>query len=218
MSGAAAPRATIVDTGIGNLGNLERAVRSLGVPVATSLDPGLIADSPCLLLPGVGAFRPPRERLRGALEEALRAALARGAWVLGICVGYQLLFESGEEFGTTDGLALLPGSVASLPASVSLPHIGWNRLHVRQAGHRLMRGLADRSYLYFVHSFAPRRVPAEMVVASCLHGVDFPAVVARDRVMGTQFHPEKSGAAGLRVLANYLSLALGDLDGTAAGN
>jgi glutamine amidotransferase len=233
------------DAGVGNLGNLARALGHLGAAVEVTREPRQIAAARCLILPGVGAFAPPREALRGPLEAALRAALAEGAWLLGICVGFQLLFEAGEEFGVTDGLALLPGRVTRLPAGVPVPHIGWNRLH-GLAVHPLLAGLGrgvDGSiesaappacaggpaasgysagesgdgrgpYVYFVHSYAPEGVPGEVCLALATHGRAFAAVAGCGRVLGTQFHPERSGAAGLRLLANFLEIA----DGTAAGH
>ncbi len=201
--------AVVIDAGVGNLGNLERALVHLGAAAEVSADPGRIAAARCLILPGVGAFAPPREALRGPLEAALRTALGAGAWLLGICVGFQLLFEIGEEFGTTDGLGLLPGRVTRLPGGadgVSLPHIGWNRLH-DLAAHPLVAGVSASPYVYFVHSFAPEGVPDDLCLARSTHGRAFPAVAGRGRVLGTQFHPERSGAAGLRVLANYLQLS-----------
>lgn len=209
-------RAVIVDAGVGNLGNLARAVAHLGTQPEITDDPATVADARCVLLPGVGAFALPRERLRGRLEEALHRALDRGGWLLGICVGFQLLFEAGEEFGVTDGLRLLPGRVTRLPDGVPLPHIGWNRLHgVPGEAPRLLAGIAEGSYVYFVHSFAPEGVPREHVLASATHGRSFPAVVGRGRVLGTQFHPEKSGETGLRILGNFLELARGNGDGEA---
>ncbi len=240
---AAAPRAkrralaiaaTVVDAGVGNLGNVERALAHLGAAVEITREPRRVAAARCLVLPGVGAFAPPREALRGSLEQALREALAAGAWLLGICVGFQLLFESGEEFGATDGLGLLPGRITRLPAGVPVPHIGWNRLH-DLAAHPLLAGLGGGEagtgdgaigavgavgengsgrHFYFVHSFAPQDVPAEVCLARATHGRDFAAVAGRGRVLGTQFHPERSGAAGLRLLANFLEIA----DGAAAGD
>jgi glutamine amidotransferase len=202
--------ATLVDAGVGNLGNLARAFEHLGARPEITDDPERVRAARCLVLPGVGAFRPPRERLRGELEDALREALGRDAWLLGICVGYQLLFESSSEFAPasrpTDGLALLRGHVRALPDSVPRPHIGWNALRDLEP-HPLLRGLADGDCAYFVHGFAPEEVPAEEVLASCLHGRRFAAVAARGRVLGAQFHPEKSGAVGLRLLRNYLDLA-----------
>lgn len=202
---------TVIDAGVGNLGNLVRALESLGARAEITLDPRRVAESRCLLLPGVGAFGPPREALR-EMESALHEALDAGAWLLGICVGFQLFFESGEEFKTVDGLGLLPGRVTRLPDDVPVPHIGWNRLH-DVADHPLLEGLADR-YVYFVHSYAPEGVPDDLCLALCTHGRAFPAVAGRERVMGTQFHPERSGEAGLRLLRNYLEMC----DGAAARN
>lgn len=207
-------KVTVIDAGVGNLGNLVRALERLGAAttsVEITLDPRQIAAGRCLLLPGVGAFAPPREALRGEMERALGEALDAGAWLLGICVGFQLLFESGEEFETVDGLGLLPGRVTRLPGDVPVPHIGWNRLH-DAADHPLMAGLRDR-YVYFVHSFAPEGVPDELCLARCTHGRVFPAVAGRGRVLGTQFHPERSGEAGLRLLRNYLEIAHGTAGG-----
>ncbi len=202
-------RATVIDAGVGNLGNLGRALRHLGAEVEMTDEAATIAAARCLLLPGVGAFKPPRERLRGARQEAITEALGRGAWLLGICVGYQLLFESSDEFGATDGLGLLPGMVRQLPDDVALPHIGWNRLR-HGNGHPLLRGVPDGSYVYFVHSYAPLEVPGGVRLAEAVHGASFTAVAGRGRVLGTQFHPEKSGRTGLEILANYLRLAHGE--------
>ncbi|MFL6231866.1 MAG: imidazole glycerol phosphate synthase subunit HisH [Thermoanaerobaculia bacterium] len=199
--------ALVIDAGVGNLGNLVRAVERVGGRAEITADPERVAAARCLLLPGVGAFAPPREALRGTVEEALGEALHRGAWLLGICVGFQILFEEGEEFGATDGLGLLPGRVTRLPETVPVPHIGWNRLH-GAAHHPLLKGLEDR-YVYFVHSYAPEGVPDELCLARCTHGREFAAVAGRERVMGTQFHPERSGPAGLRLLANFLEMTHG---------
>jgi glutamine amidotransferase len=207
------PLVTVIDAGVGNLGNLRRALAHLGAEVRVADDAATVAASRCLVLPGVGAFSPPRQRLRGALEEAIHAALDDGAYLLGICVGFQLLFESSTEFGETDGLGLLPGRVSRLPDSVPLPHIGWNRLlfnHAGAAAPPLVAALPAESWVYFVHSFAPDGVPEELVLARSLHGRAFPAVVGHGRVMGTQFHPEKSGRLGLRLLDGFLCLASAD--------
>ncbi len=219
--------ALIVDAGVGNLGNLERAVRHLGAECRITRDAQEIAAARRLLLPGVGAFRPPRETLRGAMEEALRRALDDGAFLLGICVGYQLLFEAGVEHGRTDGLGLLPGVVERLPSGVSLPHIGWNRLDFSPPApqgaaklkdpHPLFAGIPDHSYFYFVHSYAPLDVDGSCCLARATHGVSFAAVAGRGRVFGTQFHPEKSGRWGLRLLGNYLEMANSEQPGGAGG-
>lgn len=206
-------KSVVLDLGVGNLGNVVRALRHVGGEAEVSSDPGRVAAARCLVLPGVGAFRPPRERLRGELEDALRRAVAAGAWLLGICVGYQLLFEESEEFGRTDGLALLPGRIERLPSGVSLPHIGWNRLE-GMTGDPLFAGVRPGEYVYFVHSYAPLDAPPEVRLATTLHGVEFAAAAGRGRVRGVQFHPERSGRVGLRVLRNFLEMARG----TAAGD
>ena len=198
----------IIDAGVGNLGNLKRAVDSLGALSEITSEPSKIAESRCLFLPGVGAFRPPRETLRGELETALRSALDQGAWLFGICVGFQLLFETGREFGTTDGLALLTGQVTPLPEGVSLPHIGWNSLH-DVAEHPVLEGIEDGAHVYFVHGFAPSDEAPGETLALCTHGSTFPAMSARGRVLGTQFHPEKSSDLGLRILKNFLEYSNG---------
>lgn len=203
--------ALILDLGVGNLGNVARALTAAGARPQVSADPAAVRAARRIVLPGVGAFRPPRERLAGELEEALREALAGGAHLLGICVGYQLLFEGSDEFGATGGLALLRGRVTQLPESVSLPHIGWNRLEPHSP-HALLEGLDRDAYVYFVHSFAPEVAAGDAeaeTVATALHGRRFAAVSARGGVCGTQFHPEKSGEAGIRVLRNFLELSNG---------
>jgi glutamine amidotransferase len=201
--GASVP-VTIVDAGVGNLANVARALAAAGGAPCVTRDRAQVATSHRLVLPGVGAFRPPREALRGEVEAALRTALDGGAELLGICVGYQLLFEESDEFGVTDGLALLPGRVAELPADVQRPHVGWNRLDFARRD-PLFEGLDDGTEVYFVHSFAPAEVPAGVALATTLHGRDFAAAAASGRIAGVQFHPEKSGEAGLRLLANFLA-------------
>ena len=198
----------VIDAGVGNLGNLKRAVERVGAPARITDDPDVVASSRRLILPGVGAFRPPRERMRGGLEEAVQHSLADGGYLLGICIGFQLLFEASTEFGTTDGLGLLGGRVTALPPGVELPHMGWNRLR-QVADHPLLAGIPEGAYVYFVHSFAPEDVPEGEQLAACTHGRSFAAICGRGRVMGTQFHPEKSGAHGLRLLHNYVELSGG---------
>lgn len=197
---------TVVDLGVGNLGNVVRALAAAGGEPAVTTDPAAVRAARRIVLPGVGAFRPPRERLRGELESALTGALGDGAHLLGICVGYQLLFEGSDEFGATAGLGLLRGRVTELPATVARPHIGWNRLEAPRS-HPLLEGLEERAFVYFVHSFAPDAGVGGETVATALHGRRFAAVSAQGRVCGTQFHPEKSGEAGLRLLRNFLDLS-----------
>lgn len=200
----------VIDAGVGNLGNLVRALHRVGTETWVTSDPEVVVRARRMVLPGVGAFRPPRERLKtSGLEEALRQALDQGAYLLGICIGFQLLFESSQEFGAADGLCLLQGHLERLPASVAVPQIGWNELHELDRSHPLLDGLPDRPFVYFVHSFAPVGTASGEELALCTHGRPFAAVAGRGRVVGTQFHPEKSGVVGLRLLRNYLELSSG---------
>ena len=203
----------VLDLGVGNLGNVQRALTSLGATVQVTDDPELVEQAHCVVMPGVGAFRPAREGLTEELEAALRKTLEAGGWLLGICVGYQLLFDQGEERGLNPGLGLIPGVVRRLSGDVQIPHIGWNQLAATQ-DHPLLNGLSGDEFVYYVHSYAPSPVPREFQIAVTRHGEWFPAVAGRGRVMGTQFHPEKSGAVGLRILKNYLEMC----DGSVSGN
>jgi len=208
-------RAVVIDAGIGNLGNVVRALGAVGAVAEVTREAEVVAGARCLVLPGVGAFAAAREGVVGEMEAALRGALAEGAWLLGLCVGYQLLFEASEEDGVTEGLGLLPGRVTRLPDGVPWPQIGWNRLHgVARDGAEgaagFMAGVDEGAWVYFVHGYAPEGVPEEMVLARATHGRSFPAVAGRGRVVGTQFHPERSGAVGLRLLGNFVAMAHGD--------
>ena len=214
-------RAVVIDVGIGNLGNVARALGAVGAEVEVTREPDAVARARCLVLPGVGAFAAAREGVAGELEAALRGALAEGAWLLGLCVGYQLLFEASEEDGPTEGLGLLPGRVTRLPEGVPWPQIGWNRLHgvaradddgASQPAH-VLDGVGEGAWVYFVHGYAPEGVPEEVVLARATHGRTFPAVAGLGRVMGTQFHPERSGAVGLGLLANFVTMAHGESRG-----
>lgn len=228
-------RVVVVDAGIGNLGNVARALAAVGAVAEVTRDAGRVAASRCLVLPGVGAFAVARAGVAGEMERALRGTVDRGAWLLGLCVGYQLLFEASEEDGETEGLGLLPGRVTRLPAGVPWPHIGWNRLHGVRAGSepgrrdegradggesaeaRLLAGIDEGAWVYFVHGYAPEGVEADAVLASATHGRVFPAAAGRGRVMGTQFHPERSGAVGLALLANFVAMAAGRPAAVVAG-
>ncbi|HEV8629123.1 MAG TPA: imidazole glycerol phosphate synthase subunit HisH, partial [Thermoanaerobaculia bacterium] len=210
MSARRSDGVVIVDLGTGNLGNLERALAMAGGAPRVSTDPAVVAAARCLVLPGVGAFRPARERLRGPLEAALRAALASGASLLGICLGYQLLFDGSDEDGETDGLGLLPGRVRRLAdlvdgGRVPVPQVGWNRV-TRLRPHPVLDAMAGAA-AYFVHSYAPEEVPEPLRLATTWHGRELLSAAARGRVVGTQFHPELSGDAGQRLLRRFLETA-----------
>jgi len=193
----------IADYGIGNLGSVTKAFRHAGAEVVLTGDPDVLRAADALVLPGDGAFGATMEEVtRRGLVPVLRETVAAGKALLGICIGMQLLFEESEEHGRHEGLGFLRGRVRRFDAGLSVPHMGWNRLRARRP-HPLLDGLADGAYVYFVHSYFCD-APDEVVIATSDYGRDFPAVVGRDNVLGVQFHPEKSQAVGLRMVASFV--------------
>lgn len=192
----------IVDYGVGNLRSVERALLHAGARPQLTADVDELARANGIVLPGVGAFAPALRRLeRGNLGRNLVELVRRGRPLLGVCLGYQLLFEESEEHGRHQGLGLLRGRVVEVSGSPRLPVIGWCRLWQTEWS-PLWEGIANGSYFYFVHSYTPRGSPDG--IAATEHS---PAAAgARVNVMGTQFHPEKSGPEGLRVYANFVSI------------
>ncbi len=192
----------IVDSGGANIASVRFALERLGVASELTADPVVIRGAERVILPGVGSAQEGMKRLQAkGLVDCVRGLKQP---VLGICLGMQLLFESSEE-GNTPSLGLVPGRVALLPESpgVTVPHMGWNTLDVRQAS-PLLRGFDAATRFYFVHSFAG---PVnEFTLASCTHGTAFAAVVRRGNFWGAQFHPERSGAAGAQFLKNFLEM------------
>jgi glutamine amidotransferase len=195
----------VVDYGAGNLVSIRNALALLGAETRLATSRVDLADAQVILVPGVGASAPAMTRLRRlGLAEAIVERVRAGAWYIGICLGLQLLFERSHEDGARM-LGLLPGDVVAIPDAPTLPHIGWNRLEVRRP-HPLLNGLPDGVPAYFVHSYAPAPADPRVVVAETEHGGRFASLVAHDRIIGFQFHPERSGADGLRMLANALEL------------
>jgi imidazole glycerol phosphate synthase glutamine amidotransferase subunit len=197
---------TLIDYGAGNVTSVERALQRLGAASQRSTSPECIAKAEALLLPGVGHYA---ALIRTLDERALRApllnALQRGVPFLGVCLGLQALYETSEEAPELGGLKLFSGSVRSLPATVKLPHMGWNQLKFIRPSH-LLEGISSEAYFYFAHSFAATGANGESV-ALCNHGTDFAAVVEKENIFAVQFHPEKSADAGARLLQNFLRLA-----------
>lgn len=191
----------VVDYGVGNLRSVERALAHAGAEVLITADGGRIASASGVVLPGVGAFEPAIRRLQESGLGDLVVELSSTRPILGVCLGYQLLFEDSEEGGLHQGLGLLPGRVVEVRGTRHLPVIGWSR--VRQtAPSPLWDGVEDAGYFYFVHSYAPEG--SDFAIGCSDHAPA--AAAARDHVMGTQFHPEKSGDAGLRIYANFVRL------------
>jgi len=192
------------DLGLSNLWSARRALEALGHEVETARSAGPVAGARLIVLPGVGAFSEAAARLEATkIGPAVLAAVAAGAAVLGICLGMQLLFESSEEGGESRGLGLLPGRVTRLSGAARVPHVGWNRVVATPEGAALF-GDRDGSDFYFVHSFVARPASEELVLARCFHGESFPAAVGRGSILGFQFHPEKSGEAGVALLGSAL--------------
>jgi glutamine amidotransferase len=198
----------VVDYGLGNLGSVLKAFRAVGAPAELTSEPAALRRADALVLPGDGAFGAAVGELRArGLEGLVREAAAAGRWLLGICVGMQLLFEESDEHGRHRGLGLLSGGVRRLAPGLPVPHMGWNRLRPARP-HPLLDGIEPGRHVYFVHSHACHASP-EDVVATTDYGRDLAAIVARGNVLGMQFHPEKSQAAGLRLIANFAGLAAG---------
>ncbi|HEU0153803.1 MAG TPA: imidazole glycerol phosphate synthase subunit HisH [Arenimonas sp.] len=193
-------KVVLVDSGGANIGSVRYALERLGVDAAMTADPETIRGADRVILPGVGAAAPAMARL----NELNLVPLLRGLRqpLLGICLGMQLLFEGSEE-GDVDCLGLVPGRVRRMPASpgVRVPHMGWNRLRPTRAD-PLLDGVADGAQAYFVHGYAAP--VTDDCLAACTHGGPFAAMVRRGNVAGAQFHPERSGAVGARLLQNFL--------------
>ncbi len=200
-------RVGVCDYGVGNLRSVERALRVAGADPVISADPSVIVACDGVVLPGVGAFSVAARALRDTgLGEAVRDIAHQERPVLGICLGYQLLFESSEEGHGGDGLGLLRGQVVKVTAAPGLkvPHMGWNTIATLRPS-ALLEGIASGEYMYFVHSYVAIPEPDD-TVAVTEYGAVLAAAVEHGGVMGTQFHPEKSGVTGLRAYANFVAL------------
>jgi len=207
----------IVDYGMGNRRSVEKALEHVGARVLMSSDPDALAGVPGLVLPGVGAFPKAMESLRRlGLDEMLRERVGAGTPVLGVCLGMQLAFDYSQEQGGAAGLGLIGGEVRPLQTGgLKLPHIGWNEVELRAAGSPLVRELPLRCAFYHVHSLAPVLSDPEDLLGTAVYGAPFVTAVQRGSFFGVQFHPEKSSAAGLRMLANFAAFCL-EGEGSAA--
>jgi len=201
---------SMLDYGAGNLPSVGRALQRLGVETERVSTPGGVANASALILPGVGHYGALIRSLdRGGLRESLIAAIERGVPFLGICLGLQALFQNSEEAADLRGLQMLPGSVRVLTGAVKLPHMGWDQVQ-NKAGSRLLEGIDSGAYFYFAHSYAVPYSGEEAALetrATCSYGGEFVAVTEKDNIFAVQFHPEKSGDAGQRVLENFLRIA-----------
>lgn len=197
----------IIDYGAGNLGSLRNAFAKLHQRAQCIKDPSEVDSCDKLILPGVGAFGDVRALIRRrGFDEAIMHYAASGRYILGVCLGMQLLFDKSYEFGEHHGFGLIAGEITRFNSAPRVPHIGWNQCFFTQKGanHALLRDINDGVFLYFVHSYHARLSDESIALGVCDYGNRFPAIVAKDNILGIQPHPEKSHNAGLQILQNFL--------------
>lgn len=193
----------IIDYGVGNLQSVKNALDLLNIKNIITSSPADIEAADGLILPGVGAFAGAVESFKkSGLLASIKKSINAGKPFLGICLGMQIMFSAGEEDGLHEGFAFFEGTVKKLPSGVKIPHMGWNRLYFKNA-HPIINGVEEGSFVYFVHSYYAEAADKNIRVAVTPYGLDFPAIVAKGNLMGTQFHPEKSGETGLKILKNF---------------
>jgi glutamine amidotransferase len=199
-------RIAILDYGMGNLRSVEKALEHVGAGATIASDAAAVRDADGVILPGVGAFPKAMERVRELrLDELIAERREAGVPILGICLGLQLLFDSSTELGGADGLGVLPGDVTEIEADgLKVPHIGWAPVRWERQS-KLSEGIESETPFYFVHTFAPRPSDEDLL-GTAAYGARFACAAERDNVYGVQFHPEKSSAAGLRLLANFAGI------------
>lgn len=200
----------IVDYGVGNLFSLQSSFSMIGQEAVVTGDPGTLRDADRLILPGVGAFEDAAAKLREVgLAEVVSEQARTGKYIMGICLGMQLLFDRSFEFGCHEGLGLIPGEVRPIAPEISpglkIPHIGWNALHLQKPEHPLFRHIKEGDCVYFVHSYYAADC-GEAILATAEYGAELTAAVGRDNVLGCQFHPEKSGPVGLSILRAFCEM------------
>jgi glutamine amidotransferase len=195
----------VLDYGIGNLHSAQKAIETMGADARITTDAGLVADADGVVLPGVGAFGACMNTLRSTgLEQPALDAVASGRPFLGICVGMQMLFDASEEDHAATGLGVLPGTVRWIPPGVKRPQMQWNRLELRVPDDPMLVDLGDDPWVYFVHSLHGVPDDPAVVAATCEYGTTLNAAFRLGNVFATQFHPEKSGPTGLRLLSNFV--------------
>lgn len=198
----------VIDYGVGNLFSVEKALMQFATDVLITGDKELIAKADKLVLPGVGDFGECMSNLEATgLIPTIRECIAKGTPLLGICIGEQILFEGSEESPEAKGLGIFKGMVRRIQApGLKVPHMGWNSVTFSQPNHPLFAHLGEHSYFYFVHSYHCVPEDASIITATTEYGEKLTAAVAKDNVMATQFHPEKSGDVGLQVLKNFIEM------------
>jgi glutamine amidotransferase len=197
-------RIAIVNYGVGNLRSVKRGLERSGATADITDATIDIEKSDAIVLPGVGAFKAALKSLN-RLSKPILNQVETGRPILGICLGYQILFTRSHEGGLRRGLGILRGDVVKLSGNLKLPHIGWNTISISRSD-EIVDGVEDSSYMYFVHSYAPKPLDKEIAVAYTTYGETFPSIVSHNNIFATQFHPEKSGESGLRILQNFVKL------------
>ncbi|MCW2278017.1 imidazole glycerol phosphate synthase subunit HisH [Heliophilum fasciatum] len=193
----------IIDYGMGNLRSVQKGLEKAGYASVITADPEQVRQAPGVILPGVGAFADAMNNLRtSGMIEPIQEVVAAGKPFLGICLGFQLMFEASEEGGNFQGLGIFPGQVRRLPPGLKVPHMGWNALTIRQAN-PFMDGISDGAEFYFVHSYYVDPADPGLIIATADYGLHFCAIAGREHVFGAQFHPEKSSDLGLKILENF---------------
>ena len=198
----------IIDYDAGNIKSVEKAMQLLGQEVIITRDRETIMNADKVILPGVGAFGDAMSKLRQyGLDEVIRDVTAKGTPFLGICLGLQLLFERSDETPGVEGLGILKGKILKIPPAegLKIPHMGWNSLHIQNSG-RLFKGIPENTYVYFVHSYYLQAEEEEIVKATTQYSTCIHASVEKGNVFACQFHPEKSGKTGEKILTNFLNL------------
>jgi len=196
----------IIDYGMGNLRSVQKALESAGASAQIVSTPDAVLNAQKLVLPGVGAIKPAMDRLTElGLIEPIRKYIRSGKPFLGICLGFQLLFDSSTEGGFVEGLGILPGTVERFPSSVKVPQMGWNQLKITQKNCPMFMGVQDGAAVYFCHSFYVKPTDAQISATMTTHGVTYTSSVCINNIWGVQFHPEKSQAVGLSILRNFVA-------------
>jgi len=196
----------VIDYGMGNLRSVENAFAHVGEQAIVTGDPKLVECADGVVLPGVGAFGDAMFNLRQiGMLEAIKRVARQGKPLLGICLGMQLLFSMSEEHGTHVGIGLIPGHVKRFRGNFKIPHVGWNDLRMAER-HPLLEDVKTGDYVYFVHSYYVQPMDTKVILAATDYNGQVPAIVGRGNVFGIQFHPEKSGAIGLRMLENFAGI------------
>ncbi len=193
----------IIDYDVGNLGSVIQSFKKAGFTLEVSKDPEVIKSAQSLILPGVGAFEGAMKALENTgIIPLIHDHVKQGKPLLGICLGMQLLYESSDEYGLHKGLGILPGQITKFKVDLNIPHMGWNSLRFEQPNHPVLKYIEPGDYVYFVHSYYAVNTAATLV-ADTDYDVSVPAITAKDNVVGMQFHPEKSGPVGARLLKAY---------------